>query len=57
VLRWEYRPGATVYVVWTHERSDVDPVGSFDFARAGRAIFRGRPTNVFQIKATYWFGR
>ncbi|RPI47370.1 MAG: hypothetical protein EHM56_14775 [Chloroflexi bacterium] len=57
VLRWEYRPGSTFYLVWTHERSDFDPVGSFDFAGAGRAIFRGRPTNVFQFKATYWLGR
>ncbi|MFB3852835.1 MAG: DUF5916 domain-containing protein [Vicinamibacterales bacterium] len=57
VLRWEYRPGSTLYLVWTHERSDLDPAGSFDFAGAGRAIFRGRPTNVFQVKATYWFGR
>ncbi len=57
VLRWEYRPGATLYLVWTHQRSDTDPVGSFDFGGAGRAIFRGRPTNVFQLKVTYWMGR
>jgi hypothetical protein len=57
VLRWEYKPGSTFYLVWTHERSDLDPSGSFDFAGAGRAIFRGRPTNVFQVKATYWLGR
>ncbi len=58
VLRWEYRPGSTLYLVWTHERSDFDPVGrSFDFGYAGRAIFRGRPTNVLQLKATYWVGR
>jgi hypothetical protein len=57
VLRWEYRPGSTVYFVWTQERSDYDPVGSFDLGGARTAIFRGRPTNVFQVKATYWFGR
>ena len=57
VLRWEYRRGSTFYLVWTHERSDTDRVGSFDFAGAGRAIFRGKPTNVFQFKATYWLGR
>jgi hypothetical protein len=57
VLRWEYRPGSTFYLVWTHQRSDVAPVGSFGFADAGRAIFRGRPTNILQFKATYWLGR
>ncbi len=57
VLRWEYRPGSTLYFVWTQQRSGVDPVGDFDFAGARSAIFRDRPTNVFQIKATYWIGR
>jgi hypothetical protein len=57
VLRWEYRPGSTLYFVWTQQRSGSDPVGDFDFERARTAIFDERPMNVFQIKATYWFGR
>ena len=57
VLRWEYRPGSTLFFVWTQERSGDDPTGEFDFGRARRAIFDQRPMNVFQIKATYWFGR
>ncbi len=57
VLRWEYRPGSTLYLVWTQERSGYDSAGDFDFASARAAIFRNRPTNVFQIKATYWIGR
>jgi len=31
--------------------------GDFDFGRARRNLFDQRPLNVFQIKATYWFGR
>ena len=57
VLRWEYRPGSTLFFVWTQERAGYDPVGDFDFGRARTAIFQQRPLNVFQIKATYWFGR
>lgn len=57
VLRWEYRPGSTLFFVWTQQRSDYDPAGSFDFARARSMIFDGSATNVFQIKATYWLGR
>ncbi|HET8655659.1 MAG TPA: DUF5916 domain-containing protein [Longimicrobiaceae bacterium] len=57
VLRWEYRPGSTLYFVWTQERSGSDPAGRFDFSGARTAIFRDRPTNVFQVKATYWIGR
>ncbi|NJD19528.1 MAG: hypothetical protein FIA95_09650 [Gemmatimonadetes bacterium] len=57
VLRWEYRPGSTLYFVWTQQRSGYDPAGSFDLARARSIIFDGKATNVFQVKATYWLGR
>jgi hypothetical protein len=57
VLRWEYQPGSTLYFVWTQQRSGRDPAGTFDFAGARSAIFGNRPTNVFQVKATYWLGR
>jgi hypothetical protein len=57
VLRWEYRPGSTLFFVWTQQRSGFDPAGRFDLRGAGGAIFGEPPLNVFQIKATYWFGR
>jgi hypothetical protein len=57
VLRWEYRPGSTLYFVWTQERAGDDPNGDFNFGRARRNLFDQRPLNVFQIKATYWLGR
>ena len=57
VLRWEYRPGSTLFFVWTQQRSGFDPIGTFDIADAQTAIFDEPPMNVFQIKATYWFGR
>jgi hypothetical protein len=57
VLRWEYRPGSTLYFVWTQERDGFDQFGDFNFNRDRSALFRDRPTNVFQIKGTYWIGR
>jgi hypothetical protein len=57
VLRWEYRPGSTLYFVWTQERDGSDQFGDFNFSRDRSALFRDRPTNVFQIKGTYWIGR
>lgn len=57
VLRWEYRPGSTLFFVWTQLRSGYDPVGTLDYDRAHDAIFGGSPMNVFQIKVTYWIGR
>ncbi len=57
VLRWEYRPGSTLYLVWTQRRTGYDPVGDFDFGSAPSAILDGESTNVFQVKATFWVGR
>ena len=55
VLRWEYRPGSTLYLAWQQARSDYAAgVGDFDFARDRQALFRARPDNVFVIKASYW---
>ncbi|MEO8336887.1 MAG: DUF5916 domain-containing protein [bacterium] len=56
VLRWEYRPGSTVFFVWTQERSGSEIYGDFDFSRDKSALFRDRPVNVFQVKASYWLG-
>ncbi|MEO7454767.1 MAG: DUF5916 domain-containing protein, partial [Gemmatimonadaceae bacterium] len=56
VLRWEYRPGSTMYFVWTQQRSGSDAFGDFDFNRDKSALFRDRPVNVFQVKASYWLG-
>jgi hypothetical protein len=57
VLRWEYRPGSTVYFVWTQQRSGNDAFGNLDFRRDSRALLGDRPDNVFLVKATYWVGR
>ena len=57
VVRWEYRPGSTLFFVWTQQREGFDTFGDFDFSRDRSALFRDRATNVFQVKATYWLGR
>lgn len=54
VVRWEYRPGSTLYFVWQQNRSDTDPVGNFDFGRDRSALFDAHPDNIFLIKASYW---
>ncbi|NUP57454.1 MAG: carbohydrate binding family 9 domain-containing protein [Gemmatimonadaceae bacterium] len=57
VLRWEYRPGSTMFFVWTQQRSGFDQFGDLDFRRDARALLGDRPDNVFLVKATYWLGR
>jgi hypothetical protein len=57
VVRWEYRPGSALFFVWQQQREDFLPFeGDFQTRRETRMIF-GRPSNVFLVKATYWFAR
>ena len=58
VLRWEYRPASTLFVVWTQARSQGDQdIGEFSARRDYRNLFAARPDNVFLVKASYWLGR
>ena len=57
VVRWDYRPGSSLFFVWQQERSGAERIGDFDAGRDVGAIFREVPTNVFLVKATYWMGR
>jgi hypothetical protein len=58
VYRWEYRPGSTVYVVWTQSRDDeLRNVGDFEFGRDRAALFATHPDNIFLVKVNYWLGR
>jgi len=54
VLRWEYRPGSALFVVWQQQRSGSQAVGDFDLGRDVGAIFREPVTNVLLVKLTYW---
>ena len=55
VLRWEYRPGSTVFLVWTQGRDQEDrDLGSFRPTRDFTNLFGARPDNTFLIKASYW---
>jgi hypothetical protein len=56
VLRWEYRPGSTVYVVWAQERTQG--VGGVEARTASPTLLelrKAHPNNVFLIKGSYWF--
>jgi hypothetical protein len=58
VVRWEYRPGSTLFVVWTQQRSDFQPfVGPEGLGRDFRGIFDLHQDNTFLVKLSYWFNR
>jgi hypothetical protein len=54
VLRWEYKPGSTLFVVWQQAREDSATYGDFRFGRDFRGIFNLPPQNVLLVKLAYW---
>jgi hypothetical protein len=56
-MRWEYRPGSTVFLVWTQERSGSDAIGTLDVRNQSSAPGRDRPVNISLLKVYYWVGR
>ncbi|MFO7892557.1 MAG: DUF5916 domain-containing protein [Longimicrobiales bacterium] len=54
VLRWEYRPGSRLYLVWQHSRQGRDALGAFDLGRDARALFDTPGRHTFMIKVDHW---
>ena len=54
VLRWEYRPGSVIYVMWQQGREAVGDDGRFRFGREFGRVFATPGSNVFLVKASYW---
>lgn len=55
VLRWEYLPGSTLFLVWTHGRQDFDQIGSFRFGYSVDRMFALAPENMFMVKVSYYW--
>jgi hypothetical protein len=56
VLRWEYRPGSTIFLVWQRQQEGSVNVGSFDFGRDVDALWAAPADNRFIVKVNYWLG-
>jgi hypothetical protein len=54
VLRWEYKPGSTLFIVWQQARENDRVPGGFRFGRDVRDIFGVPPRNTFLVKLAYW---
>lgn len=55
VVRWEYRPGSALFLVWSQGRSGFGALGDFRFGRDLGDLFGLAPDNVFLIKFSYGF--
>ena len=65
VLRWEWSPGSTLFLVWQQSRADrvrafefdetgALDVGIFDLGYDTRELFGLRADNIFLVKVNYW---
>ena len=55
VLRWEYSPGSTLFLVWTQNRSDSESIGTFRTGRALDRLWGAAGDNIFLVKLSYWW--
>ncbi|MBN1186743.1 MAG: carbohydrate binding family 9 domain-containing protein [Bacteroidales bacterium] len=57
VLRWEYQPGSSLYLVWSQNRNKHKNIGTYSFTDdSGDLIRKTYPYDVFLIKFSYRFG-
>jgi hypothetical protein len=58
VMRWEYKPGSTLFVVWNQGRQGFAPQqGTNDFRGDVNDLFSLHPANTFLVKVAYWLNK
>ena len=55
VLRWEYRPGSSLYVVWSQGRTAEEPRWESAFRNNWSDLWRAPADDVVLVKLSYWF--
>jgi hypothetical protein len=56
VLRWEYRPGSTVFAIWSHGQTSTLDDGRFRLGNDLSGLIHAPAENVVMVKANYWIG-
>jgi len=54
VLRWEYRAGSTLYLVWQQDRAGTETIGSPVSASDAFRSITAPGSNIFLIKTSFW---
>ena len=54
VLRWEYRPGSTIFFVWQRRQAGTAPFGDFDLGRDLGDLWGFAAENTFIVKMNLW---
>ncbi len=56
VLRWEFFPGSTLFVVWQQNREDRFYDATLDLGRGFLDALTATGRNIFAVKVAYWLG-
>ncbi len=56
VLRWEYLPGSTAFLIWQQSRQDLGAAGELINPRDLFDSTRAPGDNLFVVKVSYWLG-
>jgi hypothetical protein len=54
VLRWEYRAGSTIFLVWSQSRTAFDFDGRFEPIDNFDSLRRAKGDNIFSLKVNYY---
>ena len=58
VVRWEFRPGSTMFLVWQHGREDyAGQASTQSWYRDYEDLFSLHPNNILLLKMSYWLNR
>src|SRR5207248_150629 len=57
VLRWEFRPGSTLYAVYTHNHQVDGTGGRFALGRSWDALTGSAADNLLALKLSYLWAR
>ena len=55
VLRWEVLPGSIFYFVWSHNQTNFENPGDFNFKRDFKNLWSTNGDNILMVKFSYWF--
>ena len=55
VARWEWKPGSSLYVVWSQGRTAYAQEWEGSFSSNWDSLRGAQPDNVFLVKFSYWF--
>jgi len=54
VMRWEYKPGSTLFVVWQQGREGLGSPNGFHYGHDFGDVFATPSSNAFLVKLAYW---